>query len=53
MSVTVDDEAVEEAQTFTNALLATVNTQLYKGGAVKACRKPNTPWQNIVKLAHL
>jgi hypothetical protein len=38
MSVTVDDEAVEEAQTFTNALLATVHTQLYEGGAVKAGR---------------
>jgi hypothetical protein len=26
MSVTVDDEAVEEAQTFTNALLATARS---------------------------
>jgi hypothetical protein len=34
-------------------LLATVRTQLlHKGGAVKG-RKPDTPWQKIVKLAHL
>jgi hypothetical protein len=41
--VTVDDEAVEEVQTFTNGLLAMVHTQLHKAGAVKG-RKPDSPW---------
>jgi hypothetical protein len=29
-----------------------VHTQLHEGGAVKG-RKPDSPWQKIVKLAHV
>jgi hypothetical protein len=47
--MTVDDEAVEEAQTITNALLTTVHTQPNEGDVAKG-RKPDTPEQKLLKL---